>query len=66
MEDVEDDIDEISDSDSSKATARLFDGIDNLKAGVLPQSKFGELIETLGAVFCSKYMAVNLWKVDPN
>ena len=36
MEDVEDDIDEISDSDSSKATARLFDGIDNLKAGVLP------------------------------
>ena len=39
MEDVEDDVDEISDSDISKASAKIFDKIDNGKDGVLPLSK---------------------------
>ena len=48
IEDVEDDVNELPDSDFSKAAARVFDRIDNGKAGVLPSSKFFELIETLG------------------
>ena len=40
MEDVEDNVDEISDSDLSKAAARIFDKIDNGKDGVLPLSDF--------------------------
>ena len=35
IEDVEDDVDERPDSDFSKAAARVFDIIDNGKAGVL-------------------------------
>ena len=35
IEDVEDDIDELSDSDFSKASARVFDAIYNGKASVL-------------------------------
>ena len=37
---------ELLDSDFSKAAARLFDKIDNGKAGVIPLSKFVEFIET--------------------
>ena len=48
MEDVEYDVDEITDSDFSKATARVFDKIDNGKDGVLPSSKFVDLIKPLG------------------
>ena len=36
IEDVEDDKDELSDLDYSKATARLFDEMDNGKAGFPP------------------------------
>ena len=45
---MEDDVDEIPDSDFSKSAARVFDKIDNGKAGVLPLSKFVDFIETLG------------------
>ena len=37
-----------SDSDFSRATVRLFYEIDNEKAGLLPLSKFGDLIEIIG------------------
>ena len=65
-EDVEDDVDELPDSDFSKATAILLDKIDNSKDGVLPSSKFVNWIETLGDGFHSEDLAVHLRKVDPN
>ena len=40
IEDVEDDIDELPDSDYAKAAARVFDEIGHKKAGVLLLSKF--------------------------
>ena len=40
IEYVEDDIDELPGSDFSKASARIFDEIDNSKSGVLTLSKF--------------------------
>ena len=66
IEDVEDDIDELPNSDSAKAAEIIFDGIDNGKDGVLPYSKFVELIETLGEGFHSEELAGHLRKVDPN
>ena len=51
IEDVEDEIDELPDSDFSKSATIIFDKIDNGKDGVLPSSKFVDLIETLGRVF---------------
>ena len=48
IEDLEDDVYEVSDSDSSIATARVFDKIDHGYYGVIPLSKFVALIETLG------------------
>ena len=36
IEDVEDDVDEIPDSDFAKAAARVFDKIDHRKDGVIP------------------------------
>ena len=48
IEDLEDDVYEVSDSDFSKATARVFDKIDHGNYGVIPLSKFVALIETLG------------------
>ena len=66
IEDVEDDIDEIPDSDFSKSAVRVFDKIDHVKAGVLPLSKFSELIETLGWVFHSEELVGHLQKVYPN
>ena len=44
IEDVDDDVDELPDSDFSKAAARVFDKIDNGKAGFLPSSTFFDLI----------------------
>ena len=51
---MEDDVDEIPDSDFSKAAARVFDKIDNGKYGILPSSKFFDLIETIGQGYLSE------------
>ena len=53
IEDVEDDVDEPPDSYFYKAAAGVFDEIDNGKSGVLPPSKFFDLVETLGKGFHS-------------
>ena len=45
---MEDDVDELPDSDFSKASARVFDKIDNGNYGVLILSKSVDFIETLG------------------
>ena len=66
IEDVEDDIDELPNSNFSRATVRLFDEIDNGKAGLLTSSKFGELIEIIGVGFHGEDLAGQLRKVDPN
>ena len=66
IEDVEDDIDELPDSDFSRATVRLFYEIDNGKAGLLPSSKFGDLIQIIGVGFHGEDLAGQLRKVDPN
>ena len=66
MEDVEDDVYELPDSDISKAAVRVFEKIDNGKDGVLPSSKFVEFIETLVEVFQSEDLVVHLQKVEPN
>ena len=67
IEYVEDDVDELPDSDFSKASrTRVFDKIDNGKASALPLSKFVDLIETLGEGFHSEERVGNLWKVDSN
>ena len=50
---VEDDQDKLPDSDIDNAAARVFDKIDNGKAGILPSSKFVDYIETLGEGFHS-------------
>ena len=66
IEDVENDVYEISDSYFSKAAARFFDEIYHGKAGFLPFSRFFELIETLGEGFHSEDLASHLHRVDPN
>ena len=48
IEDLEDDVYEVSDSDFSKATIRIFDKIDHGNYGVIPLSKYVAFIETLG------------------
>ena len=48
IEYVEDDVDELPDSDFAKSSAIIFDRIYHGKGGVLPLSKFVYLIETLG------------------
>ena len=40
IEYMEDDVDELPDSDFSKSSARVFDKIDNGKCGILPLSRF--------------------------
>ena len=45
---MEDDVDELTESYFVKATARVYDNIDNRKASVLPSLKFFDLVETLG------------------
>ena len=54
IEYVKDDVDEIPDSDFSKASARIFDEIDNGKDGVLPPSKCIDLIKSIGEIFHSE------------
>ena len=66
IKDVEDDADELPDSDFVKAAARLFDKIDHGKDGVLPYSKFVYLIETLEGRFHSDNMEGHLKKLDLN
>ena len=63
---MEDDVDEILDSDFSKAAAIVFDKVDYWKDGFLPSSKFVGLIETLEEVLHSEELMVHLWKLDPN
>ena len=63
---MEVDVDELPDSNVSKSNEILFDKIDHRKYGVLPYSKFVELIETLWEGFHSYYLASHLQKVDPN
>ena len=48
---VEDDVDELPDSEFSKASAIVFDRIENWKDGDLPSSNSVEFIETLGEGF---------------
>ena len=57
-EDVENDVDEIPDSDFSKAATRVFDKIDNGKDGVLQPSNLLTLLKQLGRVFI-----VRSWRV---
>ena len=66
IEDVEDDLDELTDSYFSKAAAGLFDEIHNYKDGLLLSSKFDELIETIGQGFHSYYLVGHMQKVYPN
>ena len=63
---MEYDIDELPDSDFTKAAVGVFDKIDNGKAGVLPSSKFVDSIEKLGEDFHSEELAGHLRKVDSN
>ena len=66
IEDVEDDIDELPDSDFAKAVAIISDEIDHGKDGALPSSKFVDSIETLGEGLHSEELVGHLQKVDPN
>ena len=66
IEDVEDDMDELHDSDFSRATVRFFHKIDNGKAGLLTLSNFGDLIEIIGVGFHGEDLAGQLRKVDRN
>ena len=66
IEYVEDGVDELPGSDFSKAAAIISDKIYNGKYGVLPSSKFVDLIGTLGDGFHSEDMADHLRKVYPN
>ena len=63
---MEDEVDELPNSDFSKSTAIIFDKIDNKKYGLLPLSKFVDLIGTLCEIFYSEELAGHLRKVDPN
>ena len=65
IEDVEDDVDEIPDSDFAKSTARVLDEIDNGESDVLPSSNFFYLIERLGGKFHIKELESQLQKLDP-
>ena len=66
IEEVEDDVYEPPHSYFSKASTRVFDQLDNGKAGHLLPSKFVDLIKTLGEVFHGDELAGNLQKVYPN
>ena len=58
--------DELPDSDFAKDAVIIFYKIYNEKDGVLPSSKFVDLIETLGESFHSEDLAGHLHKLDPN
>ena len=66
IEDVEDGVNELPDSDFVKAAEIIFDVIYNGTDDVLPLSNFVDFIETLGEVFHSEELAGHLRKVDPN
>ena len=66
IEDFEDDVDELSDLDFSKAAARVSDKINNGKDGVFPSPKSFGLIETLGEGFHVAELTFHVRKVDPN
>ena len=66
IEYLEDDVDELPDPYFSKSTTIIFDKIDTMKDGVLPLSKFVDLIETLEEGFHSEDMEDRMWKEDPN
>ena len=66
MEYVEDDVDELSDSDISKAYAIVFDETYHKNTGVLKLSKVFDTIGTFGEGFHSDDLAGHLHKVDPN
>ena len=63
---MEDEVDELPDSDFSKDAAIIFDKIDNEKDGVLTLSKFFDLVETLMEGFHSEELADHLQRVDQN
>ena len=50
----------------AKAATIIFDKKYRGKDGVLPSSKFVDLIETLGEGFHNEELSGQLWKVDPN
>ena len=50
----------------TKATMRVFDKIDNGKAGVLPSSKPADLIEIIEDSFYCEELAVHMWILYPN
>ena len=66
IEDVEDDVNELPGSDFSKNATGVFDKIYNGEDGVLPSSKFVDLIETLGGGVHDEELAGHLRKLDPN
>ena len=67
IEDVEDDMDELTDSDFAESAIIIFDKIDNGKDIVLTLSKSVDFIEKLGwGGGHSEDLAGHLQKVDPN
>ena len=66
IEDVEDKIYELPETDFAKAAAGVFENIDDGKYGVLPSSKFVDLIETLWEGFQREELTGNLQKLYPN
>ena len=66
IENVEDDVDKLPNSDFSKAAARVFDKIESWDDGVLTFSKFVDLIETLGEGFHIEDIEGHRSKLDPN
>ena len=66
IEDVEDGVDELTDSYFAKAATIIFDTTDNGRYSFLPSSNFADLIESLGEGFHSEEMTGHLRKVDPN
>ena len=62
IEDVEDDVYELSYSDFAKASTRVFDDIYNGEAIVLPSSKFLALLKHLGRVLIMRICRVRCGK----
>ena len=63
---MEDDIDELPESDYSKATMIVFNKTNHGKSGFLQSSKFVDLIEIFGEGFSSEKLADRLRKLYPN
>ena len=66
LKDVEDDVDELTDSDFSKAIVIVFYKIDNGKDCVLTSLRFVDWVEKIGECFHSVELAGYLWKLYPN